>query len=175
MNYGFFVSLPRLQPVLVCGVLACLLLPNCAPQLRYATAAETAAVGVDLHVRHLSVRSGVEVVLRNAGTRPYFLARPDHCSVFVQLDDAQHRELPHGTRCTTCPVNGDPDTSVWLEPGDSLRYALDSQAFGYRPEDLPRARTFEVVYQGTVAAQEWDAQQVHRIVRHTLKASGTLD
>lgn len=155
-------------------LLAGVLLPGCAPKVRYGTESESTAFGLVLRVRHLSVPSGGELLVRNMGPRPCFLARPAHCSVFVRLGDAQHRPLNHRPVDTTCKP-GDPGQAVRLNPGDSIRYALDTHAGDYRADDLPNARTFEVVYQGTVSAVEWDAQRPRRFTRHTFKASGTLD
>ncbi|GAA4037543.1 hypothetical protein GCM10022409_23270 [Hymenobacter glaciei] len=154
-------------------LLVCALLPGCAPALRFATEAEAAATGVLVHTRHVNVRSGGELTVRNAGTRPYFLTRPYHCSVYLFLYDAQHQPLmPNRKVKRYCnPAEAGP---AWLAPGDSIRYAIESPSGDHDEAELRKARFFEVVYQGSITTQR-DAPRTQRFTWYTFKTTGTLD
>lgn len=159
--------------MLVRWLLACALLPGCAPQLRYATEAQAAATGVQVRTRLVTVRSGGELTVRNAGTRPYFLTRPYHCSVYLFLYDAQHRPLmPNRKVKRYC--NAAEAGPAWLEPGDSIRYALESPRDNHDEDELRKARFFEVVYQGSITTQR-DAPRAQRFTRYTFKTTGFID
>jgi hypothetical protein len=62
-----------------------------------------------------------------------------------------------------------------LGPGDSIRYALGNPRLIYGEEELRKARSFEVIYQGIIAPQVWNARRTHRFLTYTLKTSGTID
>lgn len=167
--------MPLLAFLFVRGV-AVVLLASCASVPRYGTEAEAVATGVVLRARHVSV-SGGEVTVRNAGSRPCFVTNPYHCSVDLRLLDAQGQPLvPNRKVKRFC----DPaeDVPRFLGPGDSIRYALENPRENHDAEELRKARSFEVLYQGLISPTEWDARRPRHLSRYTiytLKTTGALD
>lgn len=171
---GRFSDLSLTSPqLLVWWVLACVLLPGCALGPRYATETEAAMTGVVLRAPHVTV-SGGGLLVSNVGPRPCFITNPYHCSVYLTLYDAQHRPLmPNRKEKRYC----DPAEArrVWLGPGDSIRYALESPRQNHDDEELREARFFEVVYQGIISPKVWQAHRPRRVQLYTLKTSGAVD
>ena len=167
--------MPLLAFLLVRGV-ALVLLASCASVPCYATEAEAAGTGVVLRARHISV-SGGGLTVRNVGTRPCFVTNPYHCSVYLRLLDAQGQPLmPNRKVKRFC----DPaeDVPRFLGPGDSIRYALENPRGNHDEEELRKARSFEVLYQGIISPKEWDARRPRHLSRYaiyTLKTNGALD
>jgi hypothetical protein len=171
---GRFQGLLLTSPQLLVGWgLACVLLPGCVPTPRFATETEAAMTGVVLHAQHVTV-SGGGLTVHNVGTRPFFITNPYHCSVYLTLYDAQHQPLmPNRKEKRYCdPAEARP---VWLGPGDSIRYALESPRKNHDEEELRKARFFEVVYQGIISPKAWDGRWPRRVQRYTLKTSGAVD
>ena len=173
MKGRFSDSLLTCPQLLVWWGLASVLLPGCARGPRFAAETEAAMTGVVLRAPHVTV-SGGGLTVRNAGTRPFFLTNPCHCSVYLTLYDAQHRPLmPSRKEKRYCdPAEARP---VLLSPGDSIRYTLDSPRKNHDEEELRKARFFEVVYQGIIAPKAWDAHRPRRVQLYTLKTSGAVD
>jgi hypothetical protein len=174
MKSRLSVYLASPQPMLVGWLFVCTFLSGCAPGVRYATEAESAATGIVLLARHVTGRPGGELTLRNAGTRPCFITNPYHCSVYLTLLNAQGQPLmPNRKVKRFC----DPAENVprLLPPGDSIRYALENPRWNHDEEELRKARFFEVVYQGIISPQTWNVRQGHRPTTYTLKTSGAID
>jgi hypothetical protein len=173
MNYRLSGPMPPFAFRLVGGVVASVLLANCASVPRYATEADAVETGVVLRARHVNVAGG-ELTVRNAGTRPCFVTNPYHCSVYLTLHNAQHEPLaPNRKVKRRC----DPDEAhpVRLGPGDSIRYALESPRADHDEAELRKARFFEVVYQGVISPKEWPPRRPRHLSLYTLKTNGALN
>jgi hypothetical protein len=181
MKGRFFVFLPPVRRWFL-WVVASSCCSGCAPGVRYATDAESAATGLVLRVRHLSRESGGEMTLVNAGPGPCFVSPPSPCTVVVLRYDAQHQRVhPNHTFGFRCG-NLVPGQAQRLGPGDSIRYALNAPREDYNENDLRQARSFAVSYQGCVSAQAWNVRQVHRSAsywrkfpRYTFEATGPVE
>jgi hypothetical protein len=176
---------PVFQPLLrrrFLWVVAGSLFSGCAPSVRFATDAESAATGLVLRVRRLSVESDGEMTLVNAGQGPCFVSPPSPCTVVVLRYDAQHQRLNLNHTFKRICSDLVPGLALRLAPGDSIRYALTAPRVDYNENNLRQARFFAVSYQGCVSAQAWDAQRVHRssrysrrFPRYTVKATGPIE
>lgn len=152
----------------------CISLSSCAPGVRYATDAESAATGVVLRAQLVAGGAGGELTLHNTGTRPCFITNPYSCSVYVTLRDAQGQPLMP-LRKVKRYCDRTENVPHRLGPGDSIRYTLGNLRLNHDEEELRKARSFEVIYQGIIAPQIWNARRTHRFLTYTLKTSGTIN
>ena len=95
------------------------------------------------------------------------------CSVYLTLYDAHHQVLqPNWKVKRLCnPADAGPGR---LAPGDSLRYALESPHGKYDEEELRKARSFDVLYQGHIWPQQ-EAKRAQRRLLYTLKIARTIE
>ena len=144
---------------------------SCTPRLRYTTDAEAAATGIVMRVSSVNLQSGGEICLHNSRSIPYFVTAPaNHCSVFLQLYDAQRQRLMTN-RAFKIICNHAP---ILLLSGDSIRYGLESPSNYHNDQELLKARYFEVIYQGNITPQR-DAKRAQRFIRYTFRRSGSIE